>query len=103
MSAWLVFSMMGFYPVCPASGEYIMTTPAFEEIRIQLPGGKYFISKSEGLGKESFYIKSATKNGREFKGSYITHKEIMEGSEFLFRLSDFRSGKLQTRAAKPPQ
>ncbi len=86
MSAWLVFSMLGFYPVCPGSGEYIITSPAFEEIKIQLPDGKYFTSRSNGLTKDSFYIKSATKNGKKFKGSIITHKDIMNGCELLFQI-----------------
>jgi predicted alpha-1,2-mannosidase len=87
MSAWLVFSMLGFYPVCPGSGEYVITTPAFEEIKIQLPDGKYFTSRSSGLTEDNFYINSATKNGKKFKGNIITHKEIMDGCELIFEIA----------------
>ncbi len=79
--------MLGFYPVCPGSGEYVITTPAFEEIKIQLPDGKCFTSRSGGLTKDNFYIKSATINGRKFKGSIITHKDIMEGCELQFQIA----------------
>jgi predicted alpha-1,2-mannosidase len=87
ISAWLVFSMLGFYPVCPASGEYILTTPAFDDIKIQLPDGKYFISRSFGLNEKSFYINSITKNGKKFKGVNLTHKEIIEGTKLEFQIS----------------
>jgi putative alpha-1,2-mannosidase len=79
MSAWLVFSMLGFYPVCPGSGEYILTSPAFEEISIQLPGGKFFRIDSKGLDKNNFYVKSSSVNGIKIKRYAITHKDIMEG------------------------
>lgn len=87
MSAWLVCSMIGFYPVCPGSGQYVITTPAFDEIAIHLSNGKVFSSKSEGLSESSFYIKSATKNGTIFKGNYLTHKDIMNGSKLVFQIS----------------
>jgi putative alpha-1,2-mannosidase len=79
--------MLGFYPVCPGSGEYVITTPAFEEIKIQLPDGKYFTSRSSGLTEDNFYINSATKNGKKFKGNIITHKEIMDGCELIFEIA----------------
>lgn len=86
MSAWLVFSMMGFYPVCPASGEYVITTPAFEEIKISLPEGKEFIISTPGLSENCFYIKSAVKNGRKFKGSSLAHSEIIKGGSIVNKL-----------------
>jgi predicted alpha-1,2-mannosidase len=87
MSAWLVFSMLGFYPVCPASGEYILTTPVFDEISIKLSENKSFTITSRGLGKDCFYIRSAEKNGIKFKGSILTHKDIMDGAELEFQIS----------------
>jgi predicted alpha-1,2-mannosidase len=88
MSAWLVCSMLGFYPVCPGSGQYIITTPAFEEIKIQLPDGKLFTSKSVGLSDKSYYIKSATLNGKKFNRNYLRHEEIMQGSNLIFQISE---------------
>jgi predicted alpha-1,2-mannosidase len=89
MSAWYVCSMMGFYPVCPASGQYVMTSPGFEEIRITLPEGKYFTIRSTDQSNENIYIRSAAINGKKLKSNYLTHKEIMEGGVVEYRL---RSG-----------
>jgi predicted alpha-1,2-mannosidase len=88
MSAWLVFSMSGFYPVCPGSGQYVITTPAFEEIKIQLSGDKCFTIKSINLSDKSYYIKSMTRNGKNYKKYYLSHEEIMQGSQFVFQISD---------------
>jgi predicted alpha-1,2-mannosidase len=88
MSAWLVCSMLGFYPLCPGSGEYIITTPAFEEIRIKLQDGKYFTVKSQGLDENSLYIKSATLNGQRFKGSVLKHKDIIQGGTVINCMTD---------------
>lgn len=86
MSAWLVFSMMGFYPVCPASNQYVIGKPAFDEVRIVLPGGKFFVISSVKKEKSDNYIKVITKNGGRFSGWYLTHDEIMQGSRFTLQL-----------------
>ncbi len=91
MSAWLVFSMMGFYPVCPVSNQYIITTPAFDEVKILLPDGKFFLISSIGRERNINYIRVITKNGGRFNNWYITHEEITDGSRFTFQLD-----------AKPP-
>jgi putative alpha-1,2-mannosidase len=88
MSAWLVLSMMGFYPVCPASGEYVLTAPSFEQVKIQLPDGKYFTVNSSNRSDKNHYIKSITKNNKSFKGRIMKHDEITKGETFLFQLSD---------------
>lgn len=87
MSAWLVFSMIGFYPVCPASGEYVLTSPAFQEIRIKFPGEKDFVIKSEGVTDNIYLIKSATLNGRRFTNQTIKHQDIINGGELVFKMS----------------
>jgi len=86
MSAWLVFSMMGFYPVCPASNEYIITTPAFDEVKIFLPNGKFFLISSINRGKNNNYIKAITRNGARFDNWFITHDDIIRGNRFTFQL-----------------
>ncbi|MCU0457144.1 MAG: GH92 family glycosyl hydrolase [Bacteroidales bacterium] len=88
MSAWLVFSMIGFYPVCPGSGEYVLTSPAFEEISIELPDGSYFRTESRGMDKNNFLIKSSAMNGIRLKGSTISHRAIMTGGTLLHTISD---------------
>jgi predicted alpha-1,2-mannosidase len=86
MSAWLVFAMMGFYPVCPVSNQYIITTPAFDEVKILLPGGKIFLVSSLNRENNNKYIRVITKDGGRFNNWFITHEEIVNGSRFTFQL-----------------
>jgi putative alpha-1,2-mannosidase len=86
MSAWLVFSMMGFYPFCPASNEYIITTTAFDEVKILLPDGKFFIINSINRGKNNNYIKAITRNGARYNNWVFTHDDIIRGSRFTFQI-----------------
>jgi predicted alpha-1,2-mannosidase len=86
MSAWLVFSMMGFYPVCPASNQYVITTPAFDEIKIFLPGGKYFLISSVSSKPGNKYIKAITRNGGVYPYWVINHNDIVQGSRFTLQL-----------------
>jgi len=86
MSAWLVFSMMGFYPVCPASNQYVITTPAFDEIKIFLPGGKYFLISSVSSKPGNKYIKVITRNGGVYPYFIINHDDIVKGSRFTLQL-----------------
>jgi predicted alpha-1,2-mannosidase len=88
MSAWLVFSMMGFYPVCPASNEYVITTPVFDEVKIFLPENKTFVINSLNRENNNKYIRVITKNGGKFINWFITHEEITKGSRFTFQLTD---------------
>jgi predicted alpha-1,2-mannosidase len=84
MSAWLVFSMMGFYPVCPASNQYVITKPAFDEIRILLPGGRFFLISQVRKDKSGRYVKTVTMNGGRWDKWYINHEDIIKGSRFTF-------------------
>ena len=83
-SSWYIFSALGFYPVCPGSGEYIIGTPMFEKASINLENGKQFHITAEGVSPENYYIQSATLNGEEFNRSFITHEEIMAGGKLHF-------------------
>jgi len=87
MSAWLVFSMMGFYPLCPASNQYVFTTPAFDEVKILMPDGKYFLITSINRESGNKYIRVITKNGALFNNWFVTHEEIVKGSRFTFQLA----------------
>ncbi len=84
MSAWLIMSAMGFYPVTPGSTDYIIGTPWFPETSIELENGKQFTIKAKGVNKQNFYIQSASYNGEPYPYSYITHQMIMEGGELEF-------------------
>ncbi len=86
-SAWYVFSAMGFYPVCPGTGEYVFGSPLFSKITLTLENGKKFVIEAENNGKKNVYIKEAELNGGEYTKTYITHKDIMNGGELEFEMS----------------
>jgi len=88
MSAWLVFSMMGFYPVCPSSGEYVLTTPSFDEVRISVPGGKSFIITSVAGKNGGKYIRAVTRDGGVYPYWQIKHDDIIKGRRFTLQLTD---------------
>ena len=80
MSAWLVFSAMGFYPVDPISGMYEIGSPLFEEVKMRLENGKHFTVKAPGASAERIYVQSVKLNGTPYNKSYITHEQIMDGA-----------------------
>lgn len=80
MSAWYVFSAMGFYPVDPVSGQYEIGTPLFQETKMHLTDGKTFTVLAPEVSKENIYIRSVKLNGKPYDKSYITHEQIMNGS-----------------------
>jgi putative alpha-1,2-mannosidase len=79
MSAWLVFSMMGFYPVCPGQTYYVIGSPSFDKCSISLENGKKFVIEAVGASTGKIYIQSATLNGQKYDKSYIQHKDIVNG------------------------
>lgn len=84
MSAWYVMSAMGFYPVCPGSNQYVIGSPLFTEIRINLEDGNQFLIRARGNKPAHRYIKKATMNGEPFERAFITHEEIMRGGDIRF-------------------
>ena len=85
MSAWFIWSAIGFYPVNPASGEYVIGTPLFDKVSIQLPQKKSFVVSAKGLSsKNNRYIQKATLNGKPYTASFILHKDIVAGGELVF-------------------
>ena len=86
MSAWYLFSAMGFYPLNPASSEYILGAPQLSKIALRLPGGKTFTVKAEGISKDALYVKSVRLNGKRLDGFKIRHEEILKGGELVFEM-----------------
>lgn len=86
MSAWYVFSAMGFYPVNPCGGQYIIGTPRFPMMKIKLAKDKIFTIKALNLSDENFYIQSVMLNGMPLYRSWISHEEIMSGGEITFTM-----------------
>ncbi len=88
MSAWYVFSSMGFYPVDPVSGKYEIGTPLFPEVKMHLINGKTFTILAPKTSRECIYIQSVKLNGQPYDKSYITHEQIMNGDTFEFEMGD---------------
>lgn len=86
MSAWLVMSALGLYPVNPANGVYHLTSPWVEEATIHLPNGKNFSIKTKSKGENKILIDAVHLNGKEMEMLTITHQQLMDGGELLFML-----------------
>jgi predicted alpha-1,2-mannosidase len=86
MSAWLAFTALGFYPVAPASNEYVIGRPFVERATLNLPNGKRFTVRAEGLADANPYVGSVTLNGKPLTRSVLRHEEIMAGGELVFRM-----------------
>jgi len=86
MSAWAVMSAMGFYQVTPGTDEYVIGTPWFSKMTINLENGKKFVVKAKNISVKNFYIQSATLNGAKYTASFLKHKDIMNGGEMVFTM-----------------
>ncbi|WP_396595492.1 GH92 family glycosyl hydrolase [Brevundimonas sp. R86498] len=84
MSAWLMFTAMGFYPVTPGSGQYVIGRPFTERTTLNLPDGRRFVISTGGLADANRYIRSVTLNGRPLDRTWIGHDEILAGGELHF-------------------
>ena len=88
MSAWYIFSAMGFYPVNPANGIYVIGCPLLEETCIQLPNGKQFTVKAPKRNEKDIYIQSARLNGKNYNKTYLSHEDILKGGTLEFKMGD---------------
>ncbi|HEX2982798.1 MAG TPA: glycoside hydrolase family 92 protein, partial [Ignavibacteriales bacterium] len=84
MSAWYVFSALGFYPVNPADGVYVIGSPVFDKAELTLSNGKKFSVTAKNVSDKNIYIQSAELNGKPYNYSYITHKDLLKGGELVF-------------------
>ncbi len=81
MSAWYVFSAMGFYPMCPGTTEYLLGSPLFDKATISLPNGKKFVISTKNNGPQRPYVAGGTINGKSLDRTYLQHDEIIGGGE----------------------
>lgn len=102
MTAFVVFSMMGFYPVTPGIPVYTIGSPVFEKVTIDLENGKQFTILAEGASKKNKYIQKAFINGKEIQGPFITHEQIMSGATLELILSELPN-KEWGKDAMPPE
>ena len=83
-SAWYVFTALGFYPVCPGSGEYVMGAPYFRNAKLHLENGKTVVFSAPDNSDENRYIKSMTVNGKKYTKNYLNHFELLKGGKYVF-------------------
>ena len=88
MSAWYIFSVMGFYPVNPAAGIYAIGSPMLNKVSIDVGRNKHFTLIANNVSKENKYIQSAELNGKPLNLTYITQKEIMNGGTLIFNMGN---------------
>ncbi|MEO5866677.1 MAG: GH92 family glycosyl hydrolase [Sphingomonas sp.] len=102
MSAWLVFTALGFYPVTPGSGEYAIGRPFVDAATLNLPGGKHFRIVADGLCEANRYVGRVTLNGKPLERSFIRHSEIMAGGELRFTMQPMPNKTWATAPAARP-
>lgn len=83
MSAWYIFSALGFYPVCPSAPYYVIGSPLFDEATIRLTSGKYFTIKTLNNSPKNMYIQYMTLNGIEYKEPFLRHSDIVNGGTLV--------------------
>lgn len=88
MSAFVVFSSMGFYPVTPGIAAYSIGSPLFEQVSIQMPNGQLFEVIAKGCSKENKYIQSASLNGKPINRTWLFHDEIIHGGKLTLQMGN---------------
>jgi len=86
MSAWYLLSALGFYPVDPVSGNYVIGSPMFSRATIDLGNGRLLSIEAHNVSPENLYIQSATLNGRPLTKSWMSHQEVAPGGKLLFEM-----------------
>lgn len=88
LSCWYLFSAMGFYPVCPGQDMYVIGSPIFDEVSLELPNSKEFIIKTNHNSNKNMFIQSMSLNGQDYPNSYLKHSDLMKGGEMVFEMGD---------------
>ncbi len=86
MSAWYIFSALGFYPVCPGVDEYVLGAPYFDEMKVNLENGKTFVVKAPKVSAKNKYVQAVTLNGKPYTKAFITTADILGGGELVFTM-----------------
>lgn len=88
ISAWYVLSSLGFYPVFPASTDYVFGSPLFDKVKINLPEGKSFTILTENNSAENIYIQRVELNGKDYNRGTINHQDMMNGGTLKFYMGN---------------
>ena len=102
MSAWYIFTALGFYPVAPASNQYVIGRPFVRRAVMHLPNGKTFTITTDGLGQDHPYVGSVELNGRPLTRDYLTYAEIANGGTLHFTMQAQPNKTWATQATDQP-
>jgi putative alpha-1,2-mannosidase len=91
MSAWYIFSALGFYPVAPASGQYVLGSPSISSATLRLENGRTLSIEARGQSEKNVYVSRVTLNGRDLGRDYLTYSDIVGGGKLVFYMSDKHS------------
>ena len=91
MSAWYVFSAIGFYPVCPGTKQYVLGTPKYTETTIKVSKKLKFVLKARNVSDKNIYIQSVLLNGKPYNKTFIEHNDIVAGGLIEFEMGAFPS------------
>ncbi len=86
-SAWYLFSAMGFYPVCPVSGQYILGAPLFKKLTVNLENGKQIVINAPANSATNKYVSSLTFNSKPWDNTWLAHADLMKGAVLNFSMS----------------
>ena len=86
MSAWYIFSVMGFYPVCPGSDQYVFGAPYLPYLKVRLGNGRTLEIKAPNVSDTNRYVQKVMLNGKEITKLYLTHDQLMQGGELFFEM-----------------
>lgn len=101
-SAWYVFSALGFYPVCPGSGQYVLGTPYFDEVTLHLENGNEVSIEAHGNSADNKYVKAMQLNGNEYSKTYVNHADLEKGASIIFEMSSVPNKKRATADTDAP-
>ena len=87
-SAWFVWGALGFYPVCPGTGEYVIGSPIFDRVTVAQPGGKTLVIEAKGASRERRYVDKVTFNGKSVDVNYLKMSDLRKGGRLVFTMSD---------------
>ena len=97
-----MFSALGMYTVAPGTDQYILGSPLFKKATISLENGKQVVITSEGNGSNNRYVDAMSVNGMDYTKNYLTHKQLMDGADIRFRMSDKPNKTRGTKEADLP-
>lgn len=97
-SAWYVFSALGFYPVCPATDQYVIGSPYFDAVKLHLENGRTVTLTTQNNSDRNCYIEGITLNGQSYERNYFTHEQLLSGADIVYHMSPAPN---RTRGTQP--